>query len=94
MPPETVASSYLSSDGRFIADGLEPGSYAFETQDDGEWSLREIEVSADWDHRKCALLTETRNEGKEDYDVIYTYEYSGSVDMDRLFEILYGEVAL
>ena len=85
---------FTDSDGRFIADGLEPGSYAFETQDDGEWSLREFEVSADWDHKKCALLTETRNEGKEDYDVIYTYEYSGSVDMDRLFDILYGEVAL
>ena len=56
--------------------------------------MREFEVSADWDHRKCALLTETRNEGKEDYDVTYTYEYSGSVDMDRLFDILYGEVAL
>lgn len=87
---------YLFTDGsgRFVADGLEPGSYAFETNEGGRWSLREFEVDDGWNHRKCTVLEEKTGDPVDDYDMCYIYTYKGSVDMDTLFEMLYGKEAI
>ena len=89
---------FTDSDGRFTVTGFEPGMYAFDVPFGREWILFMFTIEDTGDYSRVQIFESTESVHDtsfgDAYSMVNEMEYTGNLDEDGFFSMIYPEEAV